>query len=77
MYTQLSASVADLQTGQSEINSTVVGFDTTVMEIDGRVFKMEQNGKTVLNSFLHLELNVISFSFPSFICSNISLKHLN
>ena len=51
MYTQLSASVADLQTGQSEINSTVLDIDATVTEIDGRVFKMEQNGKIVLNSF--------------------------
>ena len=46
---QLSASVADLQKGQSQINSTVVGIDATVIEIDEKVFKMEQNGKIIVN----------------------------
>ena len=48
---QLSVSVAELQTGQSQINSTVVGIDATVTEIDERVIKMEQNGKIIHNSF--------------------------
>ena len=47
---QLSVSVAELQTGQSQINSTVLGIDATVIEIDGRVFKMEQNGKIIHKS---------------------------
>ena len=53
---QLSVSVAELQTGQSQINSTVVGIDATVTEIDERVIKMEQNGKIIPNLFPVMEI---------------------
>ena len=55
---QLRVSVADLQMGQSQINSTVFGIDATVIEIDGRVFKMEQNGRIFLNLFTVISLHV-------------------
>ena len=53
---QLSVSVAELQKGQSQINSTVVGIDATVTEIDERVIKMEQNGKIIHNLFPVMEI---------------------
>ena len=56
---QLSVSVAELQTGQSQINYTVLGIDATVIEIDRRVFKMEQNGKIIHSLIPVISLNVV------------------